>query len=337
MAESGVTDAELAALIDPVIEATSFSGVVRVDRPESSPFERATGWADRRWSIPMTITTRLSLASGTKTFTALAVMRLVELGTLALDTTARPLLGVDLPLIDDGVTVEQLLRHRSGIGDYLDEEALPDISEYVMIRPVHEFDRADSYLPILDGHPQVFPPGTGFAYNNGGYVVLALIAERAAGRPYHALVEELVINQAGLTETGFIRSDSLPPGLATGYLDRDGLRTNALHMPLLGVGDGGLASTAADMVTFWEALHAGRIVAAETVEAMTTPHSDPATAERDPYGLGFWLDPAVHLEGYDAGISFRSTHDAKTGNVYTVISNTSEGAWDICRSLGTWL
>ena len=49
-------------------------------------------------------------------------MSLIEDGTLELDTTARSLLGDDLPLIDDEVTVEHLLAHRSGIGDYLDED-----------------------------------------------------------------------------------------------------------------------------------------------------------------------------------------------------------------------
>ena len=49
-------------------------------------------------------------------------MSLVEDGSLALDTTARSVLGDDLPLIDGAVTVEHLLAHRSGIGDYLDED-----------------------------------------------------------------------------------------------------------------------------------------------------------------------------------------------------------------------
>ena len=54
------------------------------------------------------------------------------------------------------------------------------------------------------------------------------------------------------------------------------------------------------------------------------------------YGLGFWLDatgPGVFLEGYDAGISFRSLHDPTTGTTLTVISNWSDGAWDVLRAL----
>ena len=145
----------------------------------------------------MTTTTRLSIASGTKGFTALAVMSLVESKELALDTPARTLLGRDLPLIDDDVTIEHLLGHTSGIGDYLDEEAQSDISDHVMRVPVHQLDSAEAYLAVLDGFAQVSPPGAQFTYNNGGFVVLALLAERAAGRSYHDLVDELVVQRAG--------------------------------------------------------------------------------------------------------------------------------------------
>ncbi len=172
------------------------------------------------------------------------------------------------------MTIEHLLAHRSGIGDYLDEDAMGSINDYAMPVPVHQLDDAESYLRVLDGYAQAFPPGSRFAYNNGAFVVLALIAQRAAGRSYHDLVDELVVRPAGLTDTGFVRSDALPAGAATGYLEVDGLRTNALHMPLRGVGDGGLYSTAADWPRFWRALFEGYIVGIDTVAMMTAPRSD---------------------------------------------------------------
>ena len=327
------SDEELADRVDAAIVATRFSGVVRIDRGGRVALERAAGLADRRWSIPMEMTTRLGLASGAKGFTALTTMALVERGTITLDTPVRRLLGSDLPLIDDGVTVEHLLGHRSGIGDYIDEEVHDDISEHVMPVPVHQLDSAEAYLAVLDGFPQVSPPGSRFTYNNGGFAVLAVVVERAAGTPFARLVDELVIEPAGLVDTGFIRSDALPPGTATGYLDLEGMRTNALHLPLLGTGDGGIFSTTADIATLWTSLYGGRIVNDEHVDLMTRPHSDdPEDGRR--YGLGFWLaaaGPVVLLVGYDAGVSFSSLHDPTTGTTCTAIANTSEGAWDLRR------
>ena len=54
------------------------------------------------------------------------------------------------------------------------------------------------------------------------------------------------------------------------------------------------------------------------------------------YGLGLWLTPdgQAELEGYDAGVSFRSTHDPETRRTRTVVSNWSEGAWPMCSALG---
>ncbi len=87
--DNDVSDDRVGEVVDRVIAETSFSGVVRIDRSGHPPFERAAGFADRRWSIPMTIDTRLGVASATKGFTGLTVMALVESGTLALDTAAR--------------------------------------------------------------------------------------------------------------------------------------------------------------------------------------------------------------------------------------------------------
>ena len=154
-----------------------FSGVVRVD-DGAGVHEWAFGMADRRHRIANTTDTRFSLASGTKGFTALAVMSLVESGKLALDLPVRAVLGDDLALIDERVTIEHLLAHRSGIGDYLDEAELTDIDDYAMPVPVQDLSGTERYLPILDGHPQVFTPGERFSYNNSGFVVLALVAER---------------------------------------------------------------------------------------------------------------------------------------------------------------
>ena len=71
---------------------------------------------------------------------------LIEEGRLEPATTARSVLGGDLPLIDDAVTVEQLLAHRSGIGDYFDEEVEHDLNDYVMPVPVHELASTEDYL-----------------------------------------------------------------------------------------------------------------------------------------------------------------------------------------------
>src|SRR5262245_36704211 len=100
---------QVAAICDRVAAETRFSGVARVDLADGTTVARAYGLADRRWNVPYSVDTVSSIASGTKGFTALAVEASVVAGTLDHRTTARSLLGDDLPLIDDAVTVEHLL------------------------------------------------------------------------------------------------------------------------------------------------------------------------------------------------------------------------------------
>ena len=321
--------------LDELAVAGEFSGVVRVDRDGRTLFARAYGYAHRGWSIANTVDTRFGIASGTKALTALVVVSLIAEGRVALTTTARSVLGPDLPLIDDDVTIEHLLAHRSGIGDYFDEEAVESAIDYVMSVPVHRLVTTDDYLPVLDGHPQVFSAGERFAYNNGAFVVLALIAERVGGSPFDELVRTRVCEPAGMVDTAFLRSDEPDGRTASGYLANTGLRTNVLHLPVRGSGDGGICTTAADVSALWRALYDGRIVPPEWVAEMVRPRSD-VPAESARYGLGFWLHPtgdAVILEGADAGVSFRSTHDGKAAVTYTVLSNTTDGAWPIARCL----
>jgi CubicO group peptidase (beta-lactamase class C family) len=327
--------ANLEDSVDRVAAEAGFSGVVRVDTRDGVRLAKAYGLAHRGWGVANTVDTRFAIASGTKGLTALTVVSLIEAGRLDRATTARSLLGDDLPLIGDGVTVEQLLAHRSGIGDYVDEEADLDIADYLLPVPVHQLATTEGYLRVLDGHPAKFAPDERFSYCNSGYVVLALVAERAGGAPFHELVRERVCGPAGMDDTEFLRSDELPGRAALGYLAADGLRTNVLHLPVRGSGDGGIYSTAADVHAMWSAFFAGRIVPAGWVAEMTRPRSD-VPSESMRYGLGFWLhrsSETVMLEGYDAGVSFRTVHDPLRGVTHTVLSNTSAGAWPVTRRL----
>jgi len=319
--------------IDDAAERIGFSGVVRIDDEDGSTWAAAYGDADRGHAIANTTDTIFALASGGKGFTALTVASLIDDGTIGFDTTARSLLGDDLPLISDDVTVELLLAHRSGIGDYLDEEEW-DVTEVVMPISVHRLAETEDFVAVLDGFPMAFAPDERFAYCNGGFVVLALLAERAAQTPFHELVRTRVCEPAGLADTGFLRSDELPGRAALGYLG-DGPRTNIFHLPVLGSGDGGIYSTAADIRTMWTALFDGRIVRPETVATMVRPRSIVPEDERR-YGLGFWLhetSDVVMLTGYDAGASFRSFHDPTRSRTRTVIANATDAAWDMSDAI----
>lgn len=330
---------ELGQAVDEVAARTGFAGVVRLDRGGEVVLDAAYGLADRRHGIAMTTANQLGIASGSKTFTALVVLRLVEDGRLTLATTAREVLGSDLPLIADDVTVEHLLSHRSGIGDYLDEDEV-DGEDYELPVSAHRLATTADFLPILDGFPTKFSAGERFSYCNGGFVVLAVIAERVSGRSYRDLVRDLVCTPAGMVDTDLLRSDALPGRAALGYVEVGGeWRTNVFNLPVVASGDGGAFTTTADMARFWTALLAGRIVREETVADMLTARSEVDAGEAD-YGLGIWLptdSPRITMSGGDAGVSFWSSHHRGNGTTGTVISTTMEGAWPVVEVVAPYV
>ena len=319
--------------LEALADEKDFSGVLVVSHGGHRLVELVRGSADRANGRPNTLETRFGIASATKGLTALTVASLIESAQLGSDTTLRSLIPDALSMVDPAVTIEQLLGHTSGVGDYLDEDELDDVDDYVMDLPVHCLATPTDYLPLLDGHPQRTPPGSQFAYNNGGYVMLSIAVEVASGRSFYDLVQERVLDPAGMADTGFERSDRPPPGAAIGYLE-DG-RTNILHLPVRGAGDGGAYSTVRDLEALWRALFAGRILPEPIVERLVEPRST-SPSGRHRYGLGFWLRgdrDTVFLEGMDAGVSCRTAYDRPSGLSYTVISNTSSGAWPLARYL----
>lgn len=327
--------AALCARIERVVQETQFSGVVHVSYLDQHPWVMALGHADRGRGAPNTAETLFAIASGTKTLTALAVLSLIAEGKLAFDSEVHDLLGDAADVVQPGVTVRQLLAHTSGMGDYLDEPTIADIEDYALEVPNDELTAPADYLPLLRRRPSKFPPGTGFSYCNSGYVLLSNLIEKVSHRSYYDLIAARVGVPAGASTISFCRLDHLPPRAAVGYLPAKGWCSNQHQLPVRGAGDGGAYATAGDIARLWWAIITGRIVPLPLVEEMLRPQHDNEVGHHR-YGLGLWLArdrEAVFMEGADAGISFRSTLERSTGLVWTVMSNTTRGAWPVVREI----
>ncbi|MEO7587700.1 MAG: serine hydrolase domain-containing protein [Arachnia sp.] len=330
---------QLAAALSAAAHESNFSGVVLLRQGNHIVLKLASGMADRAENRPITIQTRFATASVTKGFTALTVVALIEEGLLGFDTTLRQLVGEELPHVDPAVTIEHLLGHTSGVGDYLDEDLIDSSDDYILDVPVHTLQGPQDYLSLLNRHRQSYPPGHHATYNNAGYIMLALAIERASGGSYHDEVRRRVFAPADMHETDFLRSDRLPAATALGYLS-DG-RTNILHLPVIGTGDGGAYTTAADMLRFWDALMGGRVVSPPLLERMTVPNEAfPPSQPGQSSGLGFWINPdriTVQLEGEDAGVSCRTGAHPTSGFQYVLIANNSEDVWPLAAIVDTHL
>ncbi len=250
-------DATLIATVKEAAEkaaaADEFSGVVLIARNGSPIFQAAYGWADREKKTPNTLETKFNIGSINKTFTSLAVRKLMAEGKISAEDPIAKFLP-DYPNRDAAakVTVGHLLNMTSGIGDFFNERY--EAADKSKIRSLRD------YLPLFADKPLAFEPGARNMYSNGGYIVLGLIVEKASGTDYYDYIRENIYKPAGMTDTESIPKDAVAERRALGYTGKAGARTpNYGTLPGRGSSAGGGYSTAADLLKYIVALDAGTL------------------------------------------------------------------------------
>ena len=319
-----------------------FSGVISLRQGATILYERAYGDAIRAESIPNRVDTRFQIASGCKLFTSVAINQLFDQGRLTPDTLLRDCAGVPLPHFAPEITVQQLLTHTSGVPDYFDEAVMDDYEELWRTLPMYRIRRPADFLPLFQDKPMQALPGSTFAYNNGGYVLLGLIVEHITGTPFAEHIGEQIFRPAGMHDTGYFASDQLPPRTAQSYIENaDGTwRSNIYAVPIVGGPDGGAYTTAADMAHFWQALLAHKLLSAETTARLLASQTETGSPPPyDHYGRGIWIEAGVQgirkhfVEGSDPGVAFRSAVYPAEGMTLTILANTGRTLWQLFREI----
>ena len=313
------------------LEEMDFSGVVMLKNEDT--WSAAKGLADRSNERPNAVDTRFGIASGCKIFTAVAITQLIEADELSFEDKLSELLPDVFPHFD--VTVHQLLTHTSGIPDYFDEGIMKDFEELWIEHPMYLMRSGADFLPLFQNEPMKFTPGEKFHYNNAGFIALGLVVEKITGQAFTDVVEKRIFARAGMDKSGYFRLDRLPAQTANGYIEEgDSWRINQYAIPIQGGADGGAYVTAADMTLFWERLMDYTLLSKEMTEKMLAVH---ATGEDGDYGYGVWIEKAdgavskYHVMGYDPGVSFHSSFYPADGSILTVLSNKSQGAYEVVQ------
>jgi D-alanyl-D-alanine carboxypeptidase len=236
------------------------------------------GFANVELNEPATAETVYQLASITKSFTATAVMQLVEDGKLTLnDKIAAHLPG--LPKAWSEVTVWHLLTHTSGIKSYTQLAAIAD-------NPQKEFSSGEMIALVAD-LPLEFRPGERYDYSNTGYYLLGLLIEKISGQRYGAFLDQRIFKPAGMTSTRVNSFADLIPRRAAGYMLRDGgIRNGILVNPSQPFAAGALVTSASDLAKWDAALYTDKIVKQSTLQQMWTP-AKLGNGTMSNYGLGW--------------------------------------------------
>jgi len=285
------------------------------------------GAADVERGVAATARSVYDVASVTKMFTAVAVMKLIESGQLRLAGELATLLPAFPNRQQAGqITVQHLLSHTSGLPDYEEEDTERWLAHHTPLTTEFVFD-------FVRDRRLDFAPGSAFSYSNTGYFLLGLIIERVTGMSFGAVLKEEVAASLGLLDTQLCELAQRTGRTVRGY-ELDGAAFVPGRLYALGnlIGDGGLCSTVTDLVQLPAKLLHGEVLSPAVVAQMTTP-TEIAGGARVDYGLGVRLGVLAghRLWGHTGGMgTYWSTlaHYPDDDVTLVVLVNTDGAADD---------
>ncbi|MBE9592602.1 MAG: beta-lactamase family protein, partial [Proteobacteria bacterium] len=230
--------------------------------------------------------TPIYIASITKLYTATAIMKLYEEGALSLDDPISKYLPADLIRgihvykgvdYSNEITIEQLLSDTSGIADYLEEKSSKDgknLFELFIEEPERSWTVDETIARARDDLEPHFPPGTDAFYSDTNFQLLGKIIENVTHKPLHIVYEDFFFDPLDLNHTWLIgcSEPQVAPSAAPAdifYRDMNitKIRSNGAYWA-----DGGIVSTAEEMIIFLKALNEGKIISRDTLELMHDWH-----------------------------------------------------------------
>jgi len=257
---------------------TAGLGVTNVDRPQ-----------------PVTSRTIFQIGSTGKTYTAVAVMRLVEQGSIDLDTpikTYLPELKFTDPAATENATMRHLLTHTGGwLGDHFTDCGTGD-------------DALPRYTATLADVPQMTPLGEIFSYCNSGFILAGRVIEAVTGKVYQAAMQELVLDPLGLKNSYLLPEQMMNLPFASGHNNQPGTNQaevfNPWPVPRFAAPAGGVVADIHDQLKYAEflmgdgtAADGTQVLSPESLRQMHTPQHEAGG------GLGEWIGLSLMLRDID--------------------------------------
>jgi len=310
-----------------------FNGTVLVTKYDQVIYKNAFGYADFYHKDPLGTQTAFQLASVSKQFTAMAIMMLKEEGKLNYDDSVQQYLPA-FPY--KGITVRQLLTHRSGLPNYT------YFSDKLWPSRKLPMTNEDVVNLMVQHHPKIFyKPDTHFDYSNTGYALLASIVTEASGVPFTTYLQEHIFEPLQMTHTFTYNNLAAQTGsVATGHTGNRQMRTTD-HLDTV-LGDKGMYSTVEDLYKWDQALYTQKLVKSETLAEAFTGSRTEKKKDED-YGFGWRIkalesgDTAVYHAGLWHGYTNYLLRNPKDHSAIIILSNFPNGSLKYLKELRHFL
>jgi CubicO group peptidase (beta-lactamase class C family) len=256
-----------------------FNGNVLIVQKGEVLYQNSFGFSDIKERDTLNINSRFQLASLSKPFTAIAVLKLIQEGRVSLDDSVQRFFP-DFPY--HGVKVDMLLSHRSGLPNYI----------YSFTDSIRHGRKYPDNLDIMDWYAKVVPtptpynkPGRSFNYCNTNYCVLAAIAEKVTGEPFGKYLNDQIFAPLGMINTFLVTDTSAAARKYRTFGHQFGRKLDKDYYDEV-VGDKGLYSTTGDIYRFYNGLTKGLLLDKKLLDEAFKPRSFERAGIRN-YGYGF--------------------------------------------------
>lgn len=292
---------KLDTAITEAMRAAKVPGALVGIRSPDWEYVKAFGVADTATQSPMNTNFYSRIGSVTKTFTATAVLQLVDDGKIGLDDPiTRYLDGVPN---GQNITVRQLADMRSGLVDYTKTDAF---QAAITTDPRRAFSPQD-LLRWSFARPANFAPGQRVEYSNTNYILLGLLVEKVSGQALPDYLSEHILGPLDLSHTSFPDGNQFPEPHARGYTeppDSTGPPVDATDWTTSFTwAAGAMVSTLGDMHTWLPALATGTLLSPELQEQRLRTNAEPGSPPDFGYGMGIftvggWVGHNGSVPGY---------------------------------------
>ncbi len=261
------------------------------------------------------------VGSVTKPMMAAVVLQLVQEGRLSLEQPITEIVG-KLAGGDKRITIRDLLAHKSGLSEYVDDPRT--FAPYLAGDFGHVWT-PQQLVRIATEHKPLFAPGTKQSYSNTNYVLLGLIIEKVTGTSLSEQMETRVFDPLHMDNSSMSTTPAVPSAFVRGYLvgPRHALQDVTGVSPSVYWGAGNVASTTRDLADFVDGLLAGKLLSPTMLAAMLTMDSD---SPEGGYGLGISRAklPCGYATGHDGAVAGYLTSMVRmdTGRTVIVMANS---------------